>query len=108
MSRPERPELLHWGKGEEGDFPVFLFSIEDGATYWVIERNALAAVTLLAEQMEDEGFDEPDEFRSLKVKEVSADEAAGLTFIGESEERSFAEEFNRDPSPRLLACSEWP
>lgn len=109
-----RAELFHWGRDEELDAPVFLYEIDynDGAcVYWVIALDPLHAAEVLRDAMLDENFDDPDEWTDGKytARGVGGLEAASLKYHGAYGEPdvAFVTEFNRDPSPRVMACSEW-
>ncbi|MDX1495015.1 MAG: hypothetical protein R3253_13185 [Longimicrobiales bacterium] len=103
--------LLHWGRDEEFEEPTRLYEIQvGGIDYWVSAYDALDAASLLRGEALDLGFDDQETFEpGAEIKEVEFDQASGLSFINTAtgEEWSMAEEYNRDPSRRVIACSEW-
>lgn len=93
---------------------VFLFKLEDGSTNWLGAHNAFDAVLLYMEQtgFKSEDFDCPDD---LEVNIVDEAEGRHTSFIdmdadmvdGSYPRRPMWDEFQRDPSRRFIASSEW-
>lgn len=101
-------ELLHWGRNEEFEEPTALFEIDTGTHYWVSAESAPAAVAILDGEGIDafEGSDE--EGVKTTITSLTLARANELRFFGEGDgDTSMAAEYNRDPSPRLIACEEW-
>lgn len=104
-------ELLHWGREEEFDNPTGLFQVEFGndLRYWVSAEDAADALMLVKTNGEDEDLmgETCAAGASVEVKSLTLDEANAKTFLAERESVTMAAEFNRDPRPRVTACSEW-
>lgn len=108
-------DLHHWGRDEEFDNPTGLFEVEFGGDlrYWVSAEDAADALMLVKTNGENEDLmgETLHSGASVEVKSLSLGEANTRTFWhernGKPETTTMAAEFNRDPSPRMIACSEW-
>jgi hypothetical protein len=81
-----------------------------GARYWLAaETHAEAFVVLERHVVDDEGGDWDPARDDVAVSECPADRAARINFADETTDRrsSMQAEFERDPSARVIACSEW-
>ena len=82
-----------------------------GAFYWLAaETQADALVTLKRHVIDVEGgdWDDPTE-ADVRVQECPQERAQRVTFHDEDSDRrsTMQAEFERDPSRRVIACSEW-
>jgi hypothetical protein len=83
-----------------------LYRIEaGGATYWVSALTGADVIALV--RAEDGNECEPGDFG--EARELTDAEAERATFRSDEDgaDRSMLAEWRRDPSPRVVACSEW-
>jgi hypothetical protein len=109
VGEPEpETELYCWGREEELDEPVLAWKVtlSGCVVYWVAAIGPQQALDLIA--------DIDDCLTSGDVQEVHAVQSdlaqMNDTYLYDEElgtDKTMAAEFNRDPSPRVIACSEW-
>lgn len=106
---PPATELLHWGLGEEFEEPTALFEVNTGALWWVAAEDASDALRFVKEDGEDEAIAQESGVEGIvtTVTSLTLERANELRFFGRGGECRMSTEYNRDPSPRLIACSEW-
>ena len=87
-----------------------MYKVDDGATHWVIARSEDDALKVWQEQMDNIGVSEEelDLDEPPSVFRMSREEASRTKLFDDYEHvGSMLEDFERNPSRRYMACSEW-
>jgi hypothetical protein len=87
---------------------------DHGATYWILAPSSLMAMELWIKCIHEQGMQDED-FDGVGLTSPDRESLDKMRFHGEGAghphrgyECSMLEEMECDPSPRVVACSEWP
>lgn len=79
----------------------------DGATYWILAISPTEALDLWLENEAVRDALDYQDGASLDLQPITQGALADLSFVGENGETTMLDEMRRDPSARVVACTEW-
>lgn len=105
----DQPMVEELDPEETQDPTTYVYEIETGAYYWVIATNPAEALKILDETMDNWDEECGPGTGNMTIHVPPLERLNSLCFYDENENTHarFAAEYNRDPSPRMMACSEW-